>query len=306
MADVFITTDKVQEVEMILTKESGADNIAPGTVESSAQGYQDTVDSGDTLVIPDINITKNDDSIVTAEAAINLDLGVIDPFPATWDEMVAAYGIGYNYPAWTGIDAQFRTGDDLWVETNIFAAARLTNDLKPQQQLGTTFLTLENNNSFGNKTRFTDSVGGTTYGAGNGSLSKYVIDNYTGLGWYFGTGAAMFTSLGNPQFNYIIDQCNAETDYFTDWFAPNYNQYLTLGNSSLVAATLFYSPWKDLYTNVTAIASNDLPTSTTVRDFTSRAVFVNLRANAGMGMSFYTRTTNGSSINFFGCCRRHF
>ena len=55
-----------------------------GTVENTDQSYQETVNSGSTVIIPDITLTKNDDTTTTAIAAIDLDLGVIDPFPATW------------------------------------------------------------------------------------------------------------------------------------------------------------------------------------------------------------------------------
>ena len=71
-------------------------------------------------------------------------------------------------PLKTGQTTSYRTGDDGDLE-----AGRLTS-----------FLVLPCNNSFGNTDRFTDSVGGQVYGAGNGSLADYVIDHATGLGWY--------------------------------------------------------------------------------------------------------------------------
>lgn len=59
----------------------------PATVENSDTSYSDTVNAGDTLVIPDITITKNDDSTTTSPAAIDLDLRIIDPLPFTLEDL---------------------------------------------------------------------------------------------------------------------------------------------------------------------------------------------------------------------------
>jgi hypothetical protein len=78
MTDVFIEVEKVEEVEIVLTAVTGGLPLR-GTVENSDVTYSDTVASGSTLVLPDINITKNDGTVVTSPSVKDLDLRVIDP-----------------------------------------------------------------------------------------------------------------------------------------------------------------------------------------------------------------------------------
>lgn len=78
MTDVFIEVEAVKDVEIVLSAVTGG-VLADGIVENTDETYSDTVANGSTLVIPDINITKNDASVVTSPSAIDLDLRIIDP-----------------------------------------------------------------------------------------------------------------------------------------------------------------------------------------------------------------------------------
>jgi len=171
-------------------------------------------------------ITKNGGVDVITSQKVNI--------PTGWDEQVAEYGRGYNYPQPTGQTTVYRTGDDADIEATIFAPVRVANSLKVQNSL-IDFFTLGNTNSFGNTNRFTDSVGGQIAGAGNGSLTDYVICNYTGLAvsrivrsavdWPDATDAALAITLNG----------------FSDWFLGNSNIQESIFNKSL-DQQLNYSP----------------------------------------------------------------
>ncbi len=82
-----------------------------GIVENTDKTYEDTVDAGDTLIIPDITITKNDDSTTTSPAAIDLDLRIIDPLPWTPEELKNANRDVVNW--WNARESNVLNGSDL-------------------------------------------------------------------------------------------------------------------------------------------------------------------------------------------------
>lgn len=101
--------------------------------------------------------------------------------PETFDELVALIGRGYNYTQPTGQITIFTTNDDADVEATVFAPPiREANSLKAQNSLAN-FFTLNNNNSYGNLNRFTDTAGGQNYDGTGGDIADVVVDNYTGL-----------------------------------------------------------------------------------------------------------------------------
>lgn len=102
----------------------------------------------------------------------------VNKTPVTWNDFVGKYGRGYNFPIPTGQTISYRAGDDANIESTVFGATvRNAETLKARNTLAS-FLVLNNNNAFGNTNRFTDDAGGQTY------ANDYVIDHYTGLGWY--------------------------------------------------------------------------------------------------------------------------
>lgn len=150
--------------------------------------------------------------------------GVRAVIPSDWDGLAALLGRGYNFPQ-PDQTTVFRTGDDADIEATIFAPVREANSLKIQNSLVSgSFTTLGNNNSFGNTDRLTDSVGGQIYGAGNGSLVDYIVDNYTGL-------AALNQFEADMNWDDNIDFALAATNLgFSNWFMPNNNQWMSLFN----------------------------------------------------------------------------
>lgn len=219
-----------------------ADNA---TVQNSDLSYNQSVAAGETLALPDITITKNDDTTTTYPSAKDIDLGVVDPFPSTWDEMAAFYGRGYHYPK-TGQSTVYRTGDDADIEQTLFTnAIRLANSKKIFNTLAD-FTTLNNNNAFGNTNRFTDSVGGQNYIDGTGgAAARYAIDHYTGLGWY-----TLYVGVLNKTWNQAIDEALAETvkGGFDDWFIPNDEQLYSILNMGATGKYFNYDPFTFLDT----------------------------------------------------------
>lgn len=99
---------------------------------------------------------------------------VVTPIPSTWDEKVAEYGQAYAYPISNNDGVSHFNGDEVWIESNIFAASRslatgkMVNFLVDSE-------TLVENNAFGNKNRFTDSLGGQDYGGYRGNRESNAI-----------------------------------------------------------------------------------------------------------------------------------
>ena len=170
---------------------------------------------------------------------VNTSTKVLSTVPSGWDEQVAEYGRGYNYPQPTGQTVVYRTGDDADIEATIFAPVRVDNSLKVQNSL-INFLTLGNTNSFGNTLRFTDELGTEIF------ANNYKIDNYTGIGWY------MIPISVNTNWDACIDAPLAlNTAGFSDYFLCNKNQYSSILNQSLtsrpyydvIPTVLNYSPY---------------------------------------------------------------
>lgn len=275
MTDVFIEVEKVNDVDIVLTAVTGG-VLPDGIVENTDDSYSDTVANGSTLIIPDINIIKNNDSVVTSPAAIDLDLRIIDPAsaPSGWNEQIAEYGRGYNYPMPDGNDTVYRLGDSASIEASIFAPVRVANSLKVQNSL-VDFLTLGNTNSFGNTNRLTDINGLQVYADG------LIIDNYTGLMYYK-------TYLVADNWNNQIDSALASTQGgYTDWFVSNRNQSESLIKDNLLNYAPFLTSFNYHYCSTTRGAS----TTTATRIANSNAI-----------PTWTLKTNSYTSI----MCRKHF
>ena len=84
-----------------------------------------------------------------------LDATALVPSPAaSWNEWVDAYGYGYQIPEPTDTSGSFLTGDDAWIDANIYTQeVRQAETLKARNTL-TDFYTLQFPNVFGNNLRF--------------------------------------------------------------------------------------------------------------------------------------------------------
>jgi len=95
---------------------------------------------------------------------------------------------------------------------------------------GTPFLTLKENNEFGNKNRFTDELGGQTY------ANDYIIDHLTGLGW------SRILIPANTWVNQLNYANNSTLNGFTDWRMCNLMEALSIADEGK-SNVLFYSPF---------------------------------------------------------------
>lgn len=169
-------------------------------------------------------------------------------------------GIAYKRPILTAQTTSYRTYDDGWNLAN--GVYDYTPPVYPinHAQLDTTsltpFLTLKENNAFGNKNRFTDDTGAQTY------ANDYVIDHLTGLGWY------RVRITPNETWNDAVDNSQASTAVsLSGWRLPNKNEYESIMDDEQ-SQTLNYLPFS------IAITTDDFWTSTTVKTSTTTAYLV--------------------------------
>lgn len=202
-----------------------------------------------------------------------------------------ASGIAYRDPYLTAQVVSYRDHDDGWNLANgvydIVYPTFPVSYAEFDKTHATPFLKLKFNNVFGNKDRFTDSVGGQVYGAGNGSIVNYVIDHITRLGWH----RILFTGI--LTWNNCIDDADASVQGgFSDWRIPNQEEYESIRDSGLVGSPngLNYTPF-----NITSTERKS--TSTTAQDNSLRArVFTTV-------MTSHTKTnTNFTYLQ----CRTHY
>jgi hypothetical protein len=120
-------------------------------------------------------------------------------------------GISYNRPSLIGDSVSYRTGDNYWNVVNNPYPSPPANPTHHAELLD--FLTLKKDNSFGNRLRFTDLFGTEIF------ATNYVIDHYTGLGYY--------NSIQSPALNWdgSIDLAyNSNSNGYSDWKMANTNE----------------------------------------------------------------------------------
>ena len=202
------------------------------TYENSDQSFTQDIASGATFVAPDVSHIDSDGTPTPTPAN-----EVFTCTPAG----AAPSGIFYKRALLTGQNISYSLYDDKWqLDNGIYDYTRPLNPLSIAEL--SDFFTLKDDNSFGNKDRFTDDVGGQIYGAGNGSTSSYIVDNLTGYGW---------TKLAQGSGNWATVLSNAFASTFggfSDWFMPNENilNTLKLRDLSIVVSggeLLNYSPF---------------------------------------------------------------
>lgn len=117
----------------------------------------------------------------------------------------------YNWPAPTGQTTEYAEFDDAWQYFNIwkpvFEAEAGKKRIVPRLL---DFFTLVDNNAFGNLNRFTDEKGLQNYN------NDYVVDNYTGLGWYRYPYTRIYLLL-----DAIAEASSLNVIGFNDFYIPN-------------------------------------------------------------------------------------
>jgi len=286
------TTSIVSNISTIINVSDGSYNI----LNSSGA----TVQSGSVVSAASNNITIPNTPVILLNSSGttvgNGNVASITGGSITIDNATfySALPIEYQYPRVTGQTTSYRTGDDANQFSTFWSGYFSSLKVGRRPQLSN-FTTLISNNVFGNTNRFTDSVGGSTYGAGNGSITDYVIDHFTGLGWYRNI-------FSTAVWNTAIDGAIASTQGgFTDWRIPNKTQLMSLLDYSN-ARPLNYAPFSLGGGPAVAIV---LWSSTTVEASTTFAFnwIINNSTVSAIGRSGTTDKTSTQSYLYF---RKHF
>ncbi len=200
-------------------------------------------------------------------------------------------GIAYDRPQLTGEKIDYRTGADganfipgvYDYTAPVFPVSYAKLDISHALP----FLNLVSNNEFGNKDRFTNSLGLTvTYDGTGGELNDYLIDHLTGLGW-------IIVSFPTVSWNSGIDTAEASTlNGFSDWRMKNKNEFLSITDAGTNTG-LNYFPF-----SITGVFN--YKSSTTDAGTTSR----NIRAAASAGGTLSVDSKTGTRPYFI--CRNHY
>jgi hypothetical protein len=199
-------------------------------------------------------------------------------------------GIQYYRPMTTGQTVSYRVGDDYWRELNIPYPAPPANPEIIQEL--TDFYTLKYDNAFGNKLRFTDINGNQTLVGDplvvpDWTTDRYIIDNYTGLGWNY-TLATSTSSKTN--WNDAIDNCLALSAHgFNDWYLPNFNELMSVVNSQ-----------GNLYNlNIVWMGGARIQLSSSTRESATTNYYY---VSSALDLSISAKTTT----NYYHAIRQHF
>lgn len=139
----------------------------------------------------------------------------------------AASGWAYNNVQPTGAEVSYATGDDADSVTTYTPPSIPISFCKLDNNAVDPFITLLDNNQFGNKDRFTDEDGLQVYG------NSYAIDHHTGLGWSTAIGS-------NGNWSTVIAAANTSTAYiYSDWRVANFNEAASILNRDVVKGILY-------------------------------------------------------------------
>lgn len=196
----------------------------PADVENSDLTYSTTVASGGTLVLPDITLTLPDSTTTTYPSVKNLDIRTYRS------------GIEYHRPYYSQ-KTSYINGDEGWqMQQGTYAYTRPAYTLRHARLdysvgASSVFYTLDNDNAFGNRFRFTDTLGNQV-ASGTGVA---FIDHLTGLMWY-GTqqGQATWTNA----FSVVTSANGAVIGGYSDWRLPAIGELYTAFNYEGSTASL--------------------------------------------------------------------
>lgn len=142
--------------------------------------------------------------------------------------------ISYKYFMPNGYTTIVKVGDFAWQEANIWIAAREAQQIVSQQPILDDFFTLNaaTPNVFGNTSRFTDKLGNAL--PNTNPTETYVVDNYTGLGWFAYDLSTYSVSQYFDDIYAVASVSNAAG--YNDWLVPSrptWNDILNDANQTI-------------------------------------------------------------------------
>lgn len=232
----------------------------PVNVENSDGSYIQSVASGGSLTLPDIDINVNgsDEGDIPSVTDINVTLadgsGTVTPDSVTVTGSTVAITLPDGNPTPVGATL---------LKTNQTTSYRTGDDGDIQAGRATDFFTLSVNNPFGTTERFTDELGGSTY-ANNIIIDWSTYDTVAGtvLGYYVGdTGV-------NRDWDTAIDWGVALSvgTFTSGWYLSNARQLNNLVAFGGYSRALNYPPFNESSALVFWSSTSD-PDSPTTRAF---------------------------------------
>ena len=148
----------------------------------------DTVDTLNGVAITGAKAEGGKAIIVQTDDAIPVQVGtvLVDTDTSLTIEVPAgggSYPISYVRDNGRYQITEFLTYDIKWYKDNTTVFDYIVEGIKPILD-SSDETKLINNNSFGNLERATNDLGGTVFDGSDGSTVDYLVDHYTGLGWY--------------------------------------------------------------------------------------------------------------------------
>lgn len=167
---------------------------------------------------------------------------------------ISPSGILYQRPVLTGQTTSYANYDDGWnLANNVYDYTRPANPATVAEldhDAAEPFITLKQNNAFGNKNRFTDDAGGQTYS------NSYAIDHLTGLGWYY------TIQFGGSNWTTQLSSANSSTLLtYTNWRMANLQELLTICNYQAQPRVFSYSPFSGITSAQMSSTTNPNSTS---------------------------------------------
>jgi hypothetical protein len=302
----------VDSLSALLGTESagGTFIVTDSVVSNSDDTYLVNVQATQALELPDITHTDSNLSPVTLPAQTAM---VCTP-------TVAQSGIAYQRPAPTGQTTIYIVGDDGWQAVNgTYDYVPPVYPLYTQRLDFSTadynaFAMLVHNNTFGHKFRLSGKTGGywdfntLNYKDSSGTITTlalafpddYIIDHYTGLGWFA-------IQQGNPtllKLDIAISTTTASTAAsFSDWRVPARHEIMSIiratDSDNTGSTRMNYDPFADLNAAAGIVQNREHWTTTNVSNSATLAYRINASA-------VLTATNTGTFSRGYYMVRNHF
>jgi hypothetical protein len=230
-------------------------------VENSDASYSTSVPSGDTLILPDINVTDS--------------TGTSYSYPSVQDVTCTPFPIGATL---------LKTGQTVSFSAN--------DDGATQRGRMVSFLQLPSANPFGNTNRFVDKTGGSTF-TNKVAYDWSTYDGKTILAYYFGDTT---TRAWATQLNQYV---GSTFDGLTGWYLTNFQEMNNILNAGLwLNYMLNYPPFN---TTLRYFWISSGPTGATgiCTDLAAAGVYIGIAKTSalyGMWVRVCTVTIAGSSV----------